>query len=326
MNKDFREKQSPGNSALNCFSLFYSAFTIILVIFFMSGPSFAEPAKEQTGETGLWATLESNTANVGSTVVLDLSYALPRGAKLAPGPEIKGLEDLTVVNIHEEPGRIRIKLLVDKLGSWKTGELSLSCLDKEGNKLELTAEAVSLAVLSNLGEKPEEAQLKPIQDIIPLRPLWIKYLPWIAVPLGILLLIFGLFWWSKRIRGGKAYDIPRDPPHIRAKKAIDELEVSGLFEKGYIKEFYFRFSEVIRRYLEELRGFPALELTTQEIGLRVDNEQDRMLIPLLRRIDLVKFSDVKPTKERKEEEIRMAVSYIDETGYNTDVQEGEAVR
>ncbi|HOP46526.1 MAG TPA: hypothetical protein PK874_02590 [Desulfobacteraceae bacterium] len=326
MNKGFREKQFPGSGELNCFSLFCSAFIIILAIFFMFGPSFAEPAKEQTGEAGLWAKLESNTANVGSTVVLELSYALPRGAKLAPGPEIKGLEGLTVVSFHEEPGRIRIKLLVDKLGAWKTGELSLSCLDKEENRLELTAEPVTLTVLSNLGERPEEARLKPIQGIIPLKPLWIKYLPWIAVPLVILLLIFGLFQWSKRIRGGKTYDIPQDPPHVRAKNEIDELEVSGLFEKGYIKEFYFRLSEVIRRYLEEIRGFPALELTTQEISLRVDNEQDRKLIPLLRRIDLVKFSDVKPTQAGKEEEIRMAVSYIDETGYNTDVQEGAAVR
>jgi len=314
------------NPASNLFSFLLRVFFAVPGILFLVIVSFAGTVKGEAGGAGLRASLDRESARLGSTVVLDLSYVLPEGSELAPGPEVKGLEGLTVIDIREEPGRIKVWLLLDRLGSWKTGDLSLAYLDRDGSKQELNTEPVSVIILSNLGEKPEEAQLKPVQGIIPLKPVWLKYLPWIAVPAGILLSAAGLFWWSRRIRGSRAYGIHQDPPHVRAKKQIDTLEAEGLFEKGYVKEFYFRLSEIIRRYLEELRGFPALEYTTQEIAVRVDNEKDRSLIPLLRRIDLVKFSDVIPSQAVKEEEIRMAVSYIQETGNIIDVQAGEIER
>ena len=105
-----------------------------------------------------------------------------------------------------------------------------------------------------------------------------------------------------------------DPPHIRAVKEIEELEGRSLFEKGHAKAFYFRFSEILRRYLEAIRGFPAAEFTTEEIAHHIKTEQDRTLLPLLRQADLVKFADTVPTPARKEETVKAALDYIHETG------------
>ena len=105
-----------------------------------------------------------------------------------------------------------------------------------------------------------------------------------------------------------------EPPYIRARKEIEQLEARGLFERGHIKEYYFVFSEVLRRYLESLRSFPAVEFTTEEIAHHIHNEQDRKLLLLLRQADLVKFADTIPTAARKEENIEEAFSYIRETG------------
>jgi len=199
------------------------------------------------------------------------------------------------------------------LGQWKTGPLSLPYLDKAENIQHLTASPVSLAVLSNLGEKPNEAQLKPIQGIVPTRSLWIKNLPWIGGLLGLLLAGIGVAWWLRRRRAQKAILAYQDPPHIRARKDIEQLEAQRLFEKGRIKEFYFLFSEILRRYLESIRHFPAAEFTTEEIAHHLDNEQDRKLLPLLRHADLVKFADTIPAPARKEEEVKAALGYIQET-------------
>jgi hypothetical protein len=109
------------------------------------------------------------------------------------------------------------------------------------------------------------------------------------------------------------------PPHILAKKEIELLEAQGLFEKGEVKGFYFRFSEILRRYLESLRRFPAAEFTTEEIALRIHSEEDRMLLTLLRQADVVKFADFIPTPARKEEEVKTALSYIEETGSVLDI-------
>ena len=107
--------------------------------------------------------------------------------------------------------------------------------------------------------------------------------------------------------------VGEDPPHVRAKEEMAALEAQRLFEKGYVKEYYFRFSEILRRYLEVIRGFPAAEFTTQEIALYLDREQDRKLLPLLRHADLVKFAEALPTQAQKEEEVEKALSYIRET-------------
>ncbi|MBW2616125.1 MAG: hypothetical protein JRD02_08115, partial [Deltaproteobacteria bacterium] len=164
---------------------------------------------------GLTASLDRDSAVVGSMVVLTLKYRLPDRAGFASEPEIKGLEELTEVDREIGPDRITITLLVDRLGLWKTGPISLAYLDKDENPRTLNTEAVSFIVLSNLGEKPEEARLRPIQGIFPTKPMWLRYLPWAAGLLVLLLIVFALVWWYNRRRGKSAIKAV-DPPHIRA--------------------------------------------------------------------------------------------------------------
>ncbi|MDB4444125.1 hypothetical protein N9174_02155 [bacterium] len=162
-----------------------------ILIFFLGLYALGTPSNG-TGTPGrLSATLDRDSAPVGSFVVLTLNYGLPEGARLSPGPEIKGLEELTILDLVQGKNRIRISLLVDRLEAWQTGPLSLSYLDKEGKNQYLKTDPLSLKVLSNLGDKPEEAQLRPIQDIISIKALWLKYLPWGAGFLGILLVVGG---------------------------------------------------------------------------------------------------------------------------------------
>jgi len=266
----------------------------------------------------LVATLTPTSAKVGSIVLLTLSYHLPEGARLSPDSQIKGLEDFTIVGRQTGPGQIRVRLLVGRIGQFKTGPLSLAYFDKEGKEGFLDADPVDLTVLSNLGEKPEEAQLKPIYGIIPTKSEAIKYLPWVIIALIACAAGIGLFLWIKRRRNRRAFGLSQDPPHTLAKKEIDELESQRLFEKGHVKEFYFRFSEIMRCYLESLRGFPAAEYTTQEIALSIHNQEDRQLLPLLQQVDLVKFADLTPTPAKKDDEIKEALSYIRETGAEFD--------
>ena len=269
----------------------------------------------------LTAFLDRDSARIGSTVILTLRYRLPDGAGFPDIPEVKGLGNLTHVDREIGPDEIRITLLVDQLGSWKTGPLSLNYLDNQGKTRVLTTDPVSLTVLSNLGEKPEEAELRPIQGIIPTTPQWRKYVPWVAGVAG-LLIVFGLLWWYHKRRHKELSAMSQDPPHVWAKKEIEHLEAQGIFEQGQAKAFYFRFSEIMRQYLEALRGFPAAEFTTEEITSYINYEQDRKLLPLLRQADLVKFADAIPTTARKEEEVKTALTYIHET--SPDLEPGDS--
>jgi hypothetical protein len=261
----------------------------------------------------LTATLDQISVPVGGVVWLTLDYRLPEGGRLPEKLDVNGLDDLSILKQALSPGQIRIQLLVDHVGSWQSEPISLTYLDANGQQQLLTAQPISIQVVSNFGEKAEEAQLRPIRDIIPLKSIWQSYLLWSAVIVVLVPIGLGLFWWYKRRRkpAGPAEYI--EPPDVRARRELLGLEKTQYFENGRVKKYYFFFSEILRRYLEAIRNFPAAEYTTEEIARHINAESDRKLIPLLQQADLVKFADTVPTAARKEEDIKAALAYIRKT-------------
>ena len=276
------------------------------------GPAAAGFGRQEGGL--LEARFVPEEAPVGGMVELILCYRLPRGAKLPAKPRIQGIQNLSVEGIREGSGEIRIRILVDRLGQFKTGPLSLAYVSAGGKTEWLRAEPASLAVLSNLGERPGEAELKPICTIIPTRSRLFKTIPWILSGLAVCAAGLGLFFWMKRGRHRPGASQARVLPHVVAEKEIQELLSERIFEKGHVKEFYFRLSEILRRYLEALRGFPAAEFTTQEIGLAIRAPEDRQLLGLLQEADLVKFADLCPAPAKKNDQAAQALQYIRKTG------------
>ena len=246
-------------------------------------------------------------------VGLILNYRLPEGARLSKDPVISGIEGLTIIERAAGPGTIRIKLLVDRLNSWRSGDLGLAYVDQEEQPQLLKADPVSLTVLSNLGDRPEEAQLFPIQEIIPAQAVWLIYLPWAMGSVILLLMVSGSLWRYAARGGRKEPTEASEPANVRALKEMTELEARGLFEQGDVKEFYFILSQIIRRYLSSLRGFPAAHLTTDEIARHLDNEQDRKILSLLQGADLVKFARNTATPARMQEDLKAALSYVRDT-------------
>jgi hypothetical protein len=262
----------------------------------------------------LSASVEKNTAKIGDLLWLTLTYDLPEGSHLPEDPAVDGIEKLNIVERVVRPGEIKLLFIVDQLESFQTEPINLTFIDKDGNEQRIETAPVTIAVSSNLGEKPEEATLRPIQDIMPIRSRWLPFLPWAAVA-GILLSVaIGWLWWRRKHRPGSIMAATVDPPHIQAEKEIDQLVAGGLFEKGEVKTFYFIFSEIIRRYMESIRHFPAAEMTTEEIVRYVGNtSQDEEILPLLRQADLVKFADTIPTPDRNVRDIEAARTYIRQT-------------
>ena len=277
------------------------------------------------------ATLVPNQTSVGSIITLTLRFQLPEGAHLAPETEVNGLEGFQVLDrnitfdsagkndgkqknsVMPIQGECCIKLLVDRLNSGAVGPFSLSHVNVKGETTFLKAAPVSLTVLSNLGEKPEEARLKPIYGILPTEALWVKYRFWIMGGIALLLLAVVCEWWFRRRRGKGTKVVDETPPDKLAMRALKDLDALKLFEKGRIKDFYFGFSEILRRYLEAIRGFPAAEYTLEEIARVVKKKEDQALLALLRRSDMVKFADSTATPAGKNDDMETAFVYIRST-------------
>jgi hypothetical protein len=293
-------------------SAFSIATLILMILIFVPRVLWAVGATNEDSGS-LAASFDQVSAPIGSVVWLTLDYHLPAGGRLPQKPEIEGLEGLSVLAQVVGPQQIRLKCLLDQLDPWQSGPIRLTYLDSSGRPQTLTAAPVAIQAVSNLGEKPEEAQLRPIRDIIPIRAGWRGYLLLAVAVAALVVLGLLIFRWYRKKQ--KAAGLPeyREPPHVTARKAILKLESEKYFEKGMAKTYYFIFSEILRRYLGAIRNFPAAEYTTEEIARHIKTEPDRTLLPLLQRADLVKFADSLPTPARKEEDIKAALAYIRET-------------
>lgn len=106
-------------------------------------------------------------------------------------------------------------------------------------------------------------------------------------------------WLESRRREPAPYVDPR-PAHVIALEQLHRLAAEGLLEAGQIKAYYFRMSEIVRDYLERRFGFPAPEMTSDEIrarlaGLPIATEARLSLDDFLSETDLVKFADFSPS-------------------------------
>ena len=124
------------------------------------------------------------------------------------------------------------------------------------------------------------------------------YLPFIFLVSLLVLASAGYFIWKKYFRK----DAEENPeaeakikvdPFDKALRRITELKAKQLWEKGYVKEYFFETTEILREYIENEFSIPAMEMTSDDILfsediLKILEKKD--LEHFLRDADLVKFA------------------------------------
>ncbi|MDQ1266055.1 MAG: hypothetical protein QG635_1207 [Bacteroidota bacterium] len=146
---------------------------------------------------------------------------------------------------------------------------------------------------------------KPFKDIKPPleEPLTLaEFLPYIiGAAIIIVLAIVGYFLW-KRYKPKKPLDLKYDtskPAHIQALESLKLLESEKVWQKGLVKEYHSRLTDIIRLYVERRYEIPALEMVTFEIleGLKpkqIDSGLTDKLRKMLELADMVKFAKMQP--------------------------------
>lgn len=159
----------------------------------------------------------------------------------------------------------------------------------------------------------------------------------VAAYIGIAAAIGGLayvlyYFMKKRKRDGS--DIqeqkkPNIPAHVLALMQLEALEAKRLWQAGEIKAYYSEATEIIRRYFESRYGIMALEMTTGEVMMQL--EQFRMhqqtvtsIEALLTGADLVKFAKYQPVAAENEQIIAQARLIVEQTKPVTESQLSES--
>lgn len=141
----------------------------------------------------------------------------------------------------------------------------------------------------------------PIKDIKgPLDvPLTLEeILPYLIAGLAIALIAGALAFYFMRKKPKPRFDLgydPTIPPHVAALQALKDLDADKLWQKGLVKEYYIRLTEIVRLYIERRFEINALEMTSDEIitatgNAGIDEENISRLLKIFATADLAKFA------------------------------------
>jgi hypothetical protein len=171
--------------------------------------------------------------------------------------------------------------------------------------------------------------IKPYKAPVTLSEL----LPWIIISVIAAMLVWGAIIVIRKFRKKRRVDEPvinPDPAHIIAFRELEKLKEEQLWQKGELKYYYTRLTEILRHYLENRYGVCSLEMTTSETlealiktGFKKD-ESFATLKAILNGSDLVKFAKYKPEPAENDEHFDNSWKFVDKTKVKEEITENKA--
>lgn len=166
----------------------------------------------------------------------------------------------------------------------------------------------------------EGGDIRDVKGPLSISRNWWLLWPWVA---GALVLAGLALWWYRRHQRRErpeapAPRVPRRPPHEIALEALARLDQERLLDRGEIKAFHIRISEILRVYLEGRFGIDAMELVTDEVvDELVRTGLDAAVVEAMRAFleacDLVKFAKHSPAPAASREMLPTARRLVEST-------------
>lgn len=157
-----------------------------------------------------------------------------------------------------------------------------------------------------------------------------EILPWVLLAALLAAAIWLIIKLIKRFKKSKSEPeqvINPDPAHIIAFRDLEKLREEQLWQKGEVKLYYSRLTEILRQYLENRYGVFSLEMTTSETletlvktGFKKD-ELYSTIKTILNGSDLVKFAKYKPEPDENEQHFDNSWKFVELTKVKEEITE-----
>ena len=274
----------------------------------------AAGASASAQEVRIAMDVDTTVIHVGDPVTVRLSVDHPEGwavewpdsFEVAPF-EVLHVVDATPVAAETGDGMRSAATLV--VTSFELGELelpSIAVLVKAPGGTTDTLLTDPFLIASESVGLDESGDLRDIKGPLSVPRRWWGVLLWVALAAVVVGSAAYYLYRRRRAAPESGPPVPRAPPrpfHKLALEALRLLEKSSLLERGQVKEYHVRISEIIRRYIEGQFEVPALELTTHEVvgGMRraaLGGPLTAAFQDFLERCDLVKFAKLRPVPEQ----------------------------
>lgn len=188
-----------------------------------------------------------------------------------------------------------------------------------------TLETEAMLITVNTVEVDTTGAIKDIKEIYEVPWSWKDWLrehwPWVAGGIAAAGILAALLLFLLRRKKPQAVVLAPAivlPAHERALRALAEVDRKQLWQQGQAKEFHSSVTDILRAYIEERFGVPALESTTDELlgAMRMSSMQSgqrEQLANLLRMADMVKFAKWTPLPTENEQLMAGAIKLIQQT-------------
>jgi len=251
------------------------------------------------------------SASLGDFTLKDTSAAPPRMTGSG--------NDVRVVH------RVRYLLEPYLSGTYSIPAMAISFRDKNNGAgfTELMTEEIQVSVHSLVGSDATMAESKDISPPVSMPPD--RALQLMVAGLLILLAALvaaGLLYWKKTAGKNEPAEVLLRPEEI----ALQQLEIllaEGLLDRGEIKPFHLRISDILRHYIENRFGLKAPERTTEEFLTELSMAKSSesallgshkvLLTDFLTQCDLVKFAKHEPTIAESEKTVVICRDFIEKT-------------
>lgn len=164
----------------------------------------------------------------------------------------------------------------------------------------------------------QEEDIKDIKPPVRIPLNWWMIALWILIGLILIALLVYLYkkYFKKKpvVQSVQPKKI-KIPAHAEALAELDKLDSEKLWQKGFVKDYHSRITEIIREYFEKRFDMPALEMTTSESlhDLAKHPEATNVLNiteKFLNNADLVKFAKYQPLAIVNEEMMTQAKEIV----------------
>jgi len=215
-----------------------------------------------------------------------------------------------------ESYRQKIRITSFDTGLFTLPVFSFTFVKPGGDSISIISDALSIEVKAVAVDTTQAIKdIKGIQEV----PYELtEFIPWLLGGLAIAaLIVAGIYIWLRRrkVIQPTLPAKPNIPPWDKAYAALQKLSEERLWQQGKEKVYHSNLSGILRIYIEEQFGMPALESTSDEIIRMCERHAElsafqSQLRQILQIADLVKFAKANPLPAEHERSLVLAFEFL----------------